>query len=460
MASWIEEEIAGSKFKDKRLSDSFHTILETLSAGDGRTIPQLCEDWTSTKALYRFLSNEKVEESEILNGHFEQTSKRISAAKGPVLVLHDTCEFSYKRDDPDAIGYTRTGQVLSKIKSPKKQEYKVCGVLMHASLAVTSEGLPLGLTSARYWSRKVFKNTRQMKRLINPTRVPIEEKESIKWLKNIRASNESIKEDASKFIHIRDREADIFELFTECDSANAYFLMRSCVNRLADESTIVEILSEHKNDYLHRIEFVDGRGILNSATLQVKVKAVNLHPPHAKAGKYPDVSVHLLSAVELNPPEGRDPIKWTFVTNLPIESKTQAIQALEWYKQRWKIELYFKIIKSGFRAEESKLRTADRITRLLSIFCILAWRVHWITFLQREAEEISPMVAFDKVELKIIGSYFSKSHYKSLQEVIRDLARLGGHLGRQTDSPPGNIVIWRGLGRLQDLRRGFELSCG
>lgn len=91
-------------------------------------------------------------------------------------MLHDTSEFSYKRDDPDAVGYTRTGQVLSKVNSTKKQDYKVSGVLMHASLAVTPEGLPLGLTSARYWSRKVFKNTTQMKRHINPTWVPIEEK--------------------------------------------------------------------------------------------------------------------------------------------------------------------------------------------------------------------------------------------------------------------------------------------
>ncbi len=460
MASWIEEEIAGSKFKDRRLGTRFHTIIKTLSAGDGKTIPQVCEDWASTKALYRFLSNEKVEESEILEGHFAQTFKRIVAAEGPVLVLHDTCEFSYKRDDPEAIGFTRTGQVLSTIKSPKKQVYKVCGVLMHASLAVTSEGLPLGLTSARYWSRKVFKNTTQMKRSINPTRVPIEEKESIKWIKNIRASNDAITENPTKLIHIGDREADVYELFSECDSANSYFLIRSCVNRLADESTIVETLADHKYDFIHRIEFIDGKGTRNEATLQIKVKPATLHPPHAKAGQYPDVNVHLLSAVEMNPPDDREQIRWTFVTNLPIRGKSQAIQALEWYKQRWKIELYFKIIKSGFGAENSKLRTAERITRLLAIFCILAWRVHWITFLQREDEKISPHLAFDTVELKIISSYFQKSKYQSLQEVIRDLARLGGYLARQGDAPPGNTVVWRGLGRLQDLRRGFELSCG
>ena len=460
MASWIDEEIAGSKFKDKRLTSRFHSILETLSTGDGKTIPQLCEDWASTKALYRFLSNEKVDESEILEGHFQQTFKRIKATKGPVLVLHDTCEFSYKRDNPAAIGYTRTGQVLSTIKSSKKQEYKVRGVLMHASLAVTSEGLPLGLTSARYWSRKVFKNTTQMKRHINPTRVPIEEKESIKWLQNIKASNDQISDEPSKVIHIGDREADIYELYSECDSANSYFLIRSCVNRLADESTVVEVLSECKKSYVHRIEFTDGNGVRNEAVLQIKSKTVDLHPPHGKSNQYQDLRVHLLSANEVNVPAGREAIRWNFVTNLPITDRSQAIQAIEWYKQRWKIELYFKIIKSGFRAEESKLRTAERITRLISIFCILAWRVHWITYLQREEEEFSPNVAFDKTELKIISSYFRKEKYRTLRDVVLDLAKLGGHLGRQADPPPGNTVIWRGLSRLQDLRKGYELNCG
>ncbi len=97
-----------------------------------------------------------------------------------------------------------------------------------------------------------------------------------------------------------------------------------------------------------------------------------LHPSHGKSDQYPDVKTQIISAVEIGAPPGREAIKWNFATNLPITDRSQSIQALEWYKQRRKIDLYFRIIKSGFKAEESKLRAPERITRLLSIFCILA----------------------------------------------------------------------------------------
>jgi hypothetical protein len=461
MASWIDEEISGSKFKDQRLTQRFRSILSALSSGDGQSIPQLCDDWAMTKATYRFLSNNRVEEYEILEGHFSQTSKRIRATSGPALILHDTCEFSYKREDPERMGFTRKGTVLSTIRSGKKQEYKVCGVLMHASLAVTSEGLPMGLTSARFWTRTEFKNTSQMKRHINPTRIPIEEKESIKWLQNLQATNDILKTDPSKCIHIGDRECDIYEFFCQCIEVKTYFIIRTCVNRLADESTVSEILAVHGKGYVHKVSFVDGDGEAHEARLNVKVKKMKLHPPIGKEKYYPDIEAFVISAVEEDPPASREPIRWNFITNLPITCRQEAIQTIEWYKHRWKIENYFKIIKSGFKAEESRLQTADRIAKLISIFCILAWRVHWITYLGREGQNISPSIAFDRVEQKIISAYFKKGEkLSSLNDYVIHLAKLGGYLGRAGDSPPGNMVIWRGLRRLNDLRDGFELNCG
>ncbi len=77
MASWIENEIMGSKFKDQRLTARFRQIMSKLAASSGQTIPQICEDWAATKAMYRFLSNKRVDESEILSGHFSINMSRI-----------------------------------------------------------------------------------------------------------------------------------------------------------------------------------------------------------------------------------------------------------------------------------------------------------------------------------------------------------------------------------------------
>src|SRR6185295_17238295 len=104
MASWIDDELAGSAFADTRLEKRFKKLVERLSEGIGETIPMACQDWASTKAAYRFFSNERVSEEEILSGHFQATRDRLRATKGMILALHDTTEFSFKREHPEAIG--------------------------------------------------------------------------------------------------------------------------------------------------------------------------------------------------------------------------------------------------------------------------------------------------------------------------------------------------------------------
>jgi len=273
MTSWMTKELSGSIFKEKRLDARFRDIVKTLSRGSGKSIPEVCERWPSTKAMYRFLSNDRVDESEILAGHFIQTGKIIDATKGPILVLHDTCEFSYKRKNPEDIGFTRKGKYLGKhVSSELGSEYTVCGILMHASLAITPEGLPLELTSTKFWTRKVFKNTTQMKRKINPTRVPVSDKECIKWIDGMHQSNKAANTDNAKVVYIGDRENDIYEYFTECDKAGTHFISRSCVNRLANDSTLAEELVSQPQHYKHKIRFTDKHGDEISARLNVKVK--------------------------------------------------------------------------------------------------------------------------------------------------------------------------------------------
>ena len=456
---WVETELSGSEFKDKRLGERFKKIVKAMSTGTGKTIPEVCAEWAMTKSTYRFLSNDRVEESEMLAGHFQQTRARIQQCEGPILILHDTTEFTYSRENADAIGYTRKLPASQRIKAVFGDNPKACGILMHASLAITPEGLPLGLTSSRFWTRQVFKNTNQMKRKVNPTRIPIEEKESIKWLDNLRASTDWVQEMPSKLVHIGDRENDIYEYFCECDQLGSYFLIRSCVNRLANEATLAEEIALQETGFKHAISFADSEGDYQQTQLEVKVKCVELHPPLDKQSRYPSLHVSIVSAMETEAPTNRERIQWTLITNLPVKSRQDAITVLDWYKQRWKIEVYFKILKSGLKAEESKLRTADRLSRLIAIFCILAWRIHWMTMLNRESPKMPPQYVFDVIELKLMTHYQKTTKpLNTLQDYIVRLAKLGGYLDRKSDPPPGITVIWRGLNKLHELRIGYELA--
>ena len=82
-----------------------------------------------------------------------------------------------------------------------------------AALAgLAGQRVPLGLAAVKFWTREKFKGTAALKKKINPTRVPIEGKESIRWLENLRQST-ALFGDPARCIHIGDRESDIYELF-------------------------------------------------------------------------------------------------------------------------------------------------------------------------------------------------------------------------------------------------------
>lgn len=411
------------------------------------------------KATYRFLSNDRIEESEILKGHYERSADRIEANDGPVLVLHDTTEFTYRRKNEKAIGYTRKLPASDRIANGFGHDHKACGIFMHASLAISQDGLPLGLTSVKFWSRDAFKGTNKNKLKINPTRVPIEEKESIKWIENVNRTHQNSSADPSKLIHIGDRENDIYEFFTRCEELETYYLVRCCVNRLANETTLVEETACDPVKFRHCISFTDSEGVEVNATIGVKYNRLTLKPPIGKANDYPEMLVTFLTATETTEPKNRERISWTFITNLPIQSKKQALEAIGWYKQRWKIEVYFKVLKSGLKLKESRLRTSDRLIRLISICCILAWRIQWITMLNREDQKLSPALAFDETERKILALFCqAKNSPRALHDYIVVLASMGGYLARTGDPPPGNTVIWRGLSKLHDVRKGFEMA--
>src|SRR5258708_2151903 len=286
-ASWIDQELAGCEFADVRLGRRFSTLVERLSEGVGESIPMACQDWAGTKAAYRFFANDRVSEAEILSGHFQATRDRFQATTGPVLVLHDTTEFSFKREKKHAIGMTKVSYGGDD-KDGRPRLHTICGILLHSSLVVTLEGLPLGIAAAKAWTRKKFKGCNALKKHINPTRVPIEEKESVRWLENLSQSTALLGE-PERCIHVGDRESDIYELFCEAQKMGTHFLLRTCVDRLAGDGkhTIATEIAEVDCKGLHRVEVCDRRGKVSEAVLELKFRRIRILPPIGKRSRYP-----------------------------------------------------------------------------------------------------------------------------------------------------------------------------
>jgi hypothetical protein len=460
---WVDRETVDGTFKDARLGRRFKSLLANISGAIGASLPLACQDWANTKAAYRFFSNDRVCEADILSGHFQATAKRFAAVDGPILVLQDTTEFSFKRERPESIGFKqriRTGNTTDQ----RKRLHSVCGILMHASLAVTTSGLPLGLAAVKFWTRKKFKGARALASKINPTRVPIEKKESIRWLQNLEQST-ALFAAPDRCVHVGDRESDIYELFCKAHELGTHFVVRTCVDRLAGNGkhTIADEMEEVAVKGLHRVETRDEHGDACSATLELKYRRCQVLPPVGKQKRYPALNLVVIYATERGTPKGRKPIEWKLITDLPVRSRAEAIEKLDWYAMRWKIEVFHKILKSGCKAEESKLRTADRLANLISIFCILSWRVFWLTMLNRAAPDAPPTMALTDQEVRVLDHAVPDTsniprQRKLLSHYLTKLARLGGYLARACDPPPGTIVIWRGLTRLTDIQIGVDIG--
>jgi hypothetical protein len=467
-STWIDNEVDGCNFKDVRLAKRFGKLLGMMSDGIGESVPYACQDWANTKAAYRFFSNDEVSEDQIMAGHFQATRERLAQAGQKILMLHDTCEFSFQRDKDSKIGLLGRPS-CGKSKDGRIKFITVRGILMHSSLAITLDGLPLGLAAIKFWTRKQFKGCNALKKKINPTRVPIEEKESFRWLENLRQST-ALASNPRDCVHIGDRESDIFELFSLADELGTYFLVRTCVDRLAEDAgtTVAAEMKKAPVKGRHRIQGRNKQGEFYEADLDIKYEQLQVLPPEGKWKDYTDLTLTVIHATERGTPRGREKIAWKLLTNLPVKTLKAAIEKLNWYALRWKIEVFHKILKSGCKAEESKLRTSERLANLISVFCIIGWRVFWLTMLHRAEPDLPPAIAMDTTELRLLDQLVktkpeATTRKATVSDYLIKIARLGGYLNRASDPPPGNMVMWRGMTKLNDIHLGFLLgskTCG
>jgi hypothetical protein len=213
----------------------------------------------------------------------------------------------------------------------------------------------------------------------------------------------------------------------------------------------------------HHIEFRNDKGEMTKAALEIKFKRITVLPPIGKQKRYPALALTVIHASERSAPKGRKPIEWKLITDFPVRGRAGAIEKINWYAMRWKIEVFHKILKSGCKAEDSKLRTAERLANLMAVFCILSWRILWLTMLNRIMPNASPKMALTDTEIDLLDQLVSKTGNRgckpaTLAFYLTKLARLGGYLARTSDPPPGNAVIWRGLMRLTDIELGAEIG--
>jgi hypothetical protein len=452
---WIEAELGGADMGDTRLTARLLQITGQFYEKPTANIPQACGSAKAAKAAYRFLDNENVQWPAILAPHYEATAARIREQR-VVLAAQDTTTLNYStHPHTEGLGYICDSE-------------QVRGLIVHDTMTFTTEGVPLGLLDLQCWARSEMgsKQERHSK--------PIEEKESFKWLQSYHAVS-AVQSRCRKtmLVVIADREADIHELFAEqaAKPQGAQLLIR------AERSRNRQVLGDDDSHealwpVLEQQPIIGERELLvppsedrkaRKATLAVRTASVVLKPPRRKSRLAP-VPVWAVYAKEIDPPEDVEELEWMLLTTVEVTCKDDAFQRLSWYARRWGIEVYHRILKSGCCVEARQLENSRRLSNCLVIDLIVAWRIYHMVAMGEQTPDVPCTVYFTPSEWRALTTFVTKTKVPpptppSLNEAVRMLATLGGHLGRKHDGHPGAEVLWRGMARLADIDAAYQLYC-
>jgi hypothetical protein len=445
---WVAYELSEISLGDKRLNWRVLDTMSKLALRPSVSINQACEEWADTKATYRLFANEKTRAEAIFSPHQQRTKERM-AGQERCLVIQDTTLLDYSHHPSKAgLGPIGTTQQQSR------------GLVMHSALATTVQGLPLGVLSQRLWSRD--ERPKQMT-ADERRKLPIEAKESYKWLA---ALSESVahKPAHTQLITVGDSEADLFELFHHTQQLETDLLIRAGQERTVCAPEVGRLwpVLEKQPVLGHLKVRVAKRPAqpVREAIVAVRSTSLTLRPPTHLRTHLKPLSLYGVLVQEVEPPEAVEPLCWLLLTTVPVGSFDDAIERIQWYCQRWQIEILHKILKSGCQLEKAQLAASQRLIPLIALYTIIAWRLFWLTFLARTDPPAPATTILAPHELDALYTFLHHqprpdSLLPTVHQATLWLARLGGFLARKHDGAPGVTVIWRGWQRLADIAAAY-----
>jgi hypothetical protein len=451
--SWAHRELQGAELGDPRRLARLERVLEAFYARPNASVPQACgPSWAAIKGAYRLLSHQSLSIADILAPHYSSTVERMGE-RPVVLAVQDTTSLNYSAH-PATSGLGTIGSDAD----------GALGLEVHSTLAITPGGLPLGLIDVQAWARdgdNFGKKHSRRKR-------PIEDKESYKWLASFEAAAHAQRLcPQTQVVSVGDREADVFELFELTLSRHDHpaLLVRASQDRRVGGATALLWQSVESQPRLGIHEIHINRTATRAARearLSIHACAVELRPPlNGPSGRAP-LRLWAILAREEHAPEGATALEWLLLTTIETRTCAEAIQKLDWYAQRWGIEVFHRTFKTGCQIEDRQFGTATGLLNCLGVDMIVAWRILYLTRLGREVPDIACTAVFTDDEWQSLCrvSHPNKpvpSEPPALNDAILMVAKLGGYIGRNADGPPGVEPIWIGLTRLFDISMCWRL---
>jgi hypothetical protein len=448
-----------SDIKDQRLLKRGNIILDKLFKNSVHSIRQITQSDSEAKSFYRFLQNDNVSEADIIRNM--RSNCVLSCTNKVLLCIQDTTEVNL---------YNHKNRVKKDIGTTNAAKGGI-GFLLHPSFVLDAQTfVPYGFSDVKIWNRpleKLTKNDRDYNKL------PIEEKESYKWIESSENSKKVLSQ-AKEIIIIQDREGDIYEQFGIVPDQRTHLLVRARANRtLSDKTKLFDYIANQPSKGTYTIELEgDKRKNIKKreAILEVRYSQVTINKNDLSSKTAPQtITLNIIEAKEINT-DVQNPICWRLLTTINVENLETALNCITWYTCRWVIEEVFRILKKeGFNIEASELTYAKSIRKLslLMMETIVKLFLMQIAYNCPE-EEIESGSCFSEDEIKCLEyqiialegntEKLKNPHLgKDLKRYVWAIARLGGWKGYASERKPGITTFWIGMQKFTSIMQGWQL---
>ena len=445
LEQWAFSQLRSLDLPDARLKQRCLKIFMNMAEKPQDSINRAHHDWAGAKGAYRFVENERVT-PEALQNPIGQAAARACASYDTILAVQDTTTLSFES--------ARQAQGLGTVNDSSTGR----GMFYHPVLALSEDGLPLGLLDQKTWCRETeIKHKAKDRR-----KRPILDKESAKWLQGVAAVHLALKtnlpeKERPRVIHVFDREGDVHEVFELIDQLGDGAVIRSAHNRRVRAE---DGQNGYARDLVRQAPLL-GNTIIDvprkpgekkrKAELQIRARPVTVTPNNQRHPDRRPVSLTMVELWEAEPPGKAAPIHWLLWTTEAVHDLADALWILNIYLKRWKIEEFFFALKQGCRVEKLQFETAERLAKAVALYAPIALRILQCRDLARMAPEAPCTIILSEDEWKVL---WLKIHKKpplkdqappTIEQATLWIGRLGGHLNRKSDGMPGLKTLWLGF---------------
>jgi Transposase DDE domain len=433
------DEMCNSSLPDKRRRRTAARVLEAVIEHQDASLSAACGPGLRQAAGDLF-AHSTTSVDALLSGHIEQTNGRVAefVGDGLLLVVQDTTFL-------DFAGHTATTG-LGYFNRTRGR-----GLVAHSALAITSEGMPLGVLELNVFARNIKQAGKSKARHTRP----IKEKESFRWQATLHKIEERLPEYQAVLV-MADREADIGSYLLALRRPNTHLLVRASQPRnvrlddTSEPGSLMELVASCPVVCQMQVDVSRARDRLaRHATMDVQFV-------RALLGKEKK-PVYIVRTFEVGAPEDQEPLEWVLISTMPVLIPDDAVQLARFYSKRWVIERLHYVLKTGCGAERLQLDDAHSLANGIALYYVKAWWLLFLTHLAREKPDTSVEAVLKPAEIAVLILQ-TQQPIKTVAQAVIAIARLAGYAAYPSSPPPGPKTIWMGLSRLEAMTVGYELA--